>query len=100
MIMFKITQVSRHKSSETRTKHFEYDKDGTRKERAVQGAEWEEVEFIVNVEDNPVIGISNVEGDGYLRDSVKMFINNPELFGTFKVGDLIPFQAPTKVDAK
>jgi hypothetical protein len=95
MIVFKITKVSRHKSSEIRTRHFEYE-NGERKERVSSDAEWEEVEFTVNEEERPVISISNIEGDAFIRNTVKMFVNNPALFGTFKVGDLIPFKTPDK----
>jgi hypothetical protein len=91
MIQFRIVKVSRHKSSELRTYHFTY-KDGDRQDKKTEGAEWEEVEFTINADEKPRIGVGNIEGDGYLVGSPnKLILNHPDLFGTYKVGDLISF---------
>jgi hypothetical protein len=56
------------------------------------GAEWEEVEFAVTDDAEPAVQVANISGDVFLvGQPVKPIIQNPKLFGTFKMGDLVPF---------
>lgn len=96
MIQLKITGVSRRASSQVGTKRYTY-KDGTRTSQQFHGAEWEEVEIQILEEDEPPIGIANIDGSAFLvGNGARILLNHPDLFGTFKVGDIINFVvAPT-----
>lgn len=95
MIHFRVTSISRRQSSEVNTSHYTYEKDECKTQRT-SGAEWEEVEFTTVDEEKPVIQVANVRGDAFLPSAPhKLIINNPKLFGTYKVGDIIEFM-PTR----
>lgn len=101
MIQFRVTAVSRRASSEVNTLHYTYDEKGTQQTRRVPGAEWEEVEFDVPQELKPAICVANISGDGFLLQApVKLIVNNPQLFGMYKIGDLIPFIPARLADAE
>lgn len=94
MIRFVITSIARRSSSEVGTIRYSYtEKDGeeTQEPTRTAGAEWEEVEFSVEREEKPTIQIANVVGNALLTGNPKLIVNNPELFGTYKVGDVIEF---------
>lgn len=99
MIQLKITGVSRRASSQVGTNRYSYPEGKTRVTERFQGAEWEEVEFQLVEEVNPPIGVANIDGSGFLVGNVaKILLNAPELFGSFKVGDVINFiQAPQEI---
>jgi len=92
MIQLKITGVSRRASSQVGTKRYTYNADKPRTAQQFHGAEWEEVEFQLVEEDEPPIGVANVDGSAYLVGNVaKILLNNPALFGAFKIGDVVNF---------
>jgi hypothetical protein len=94
MIQLKITSVSRRASSQVGTKRYTYPKDGTqpRETQSFHGAEWEEVEFQLVDEIEPPIGVANIDGSAYLvGNAARILLNDPRLFGMFKIGDLINF---------
>ncbi|VVB55262.1 Uncharacterised protein [uncultured archaeon] len=71
---------------------YTYPEGGERKSVTVQNSEWEEVEFRTELEEKPVIQIGNVAADCILiGEPIKLIINNPDLFGTYKTGDIIDF---------
>jgi hypothetical protein len=91
MIQFRIVSVALRQSSEVNTVRYTYTGDETQTSKSI-GAVWEEVEFAIVEQDKPSIQVANVSGDGYLVSSpAKVLINNPDLFGKFKVGDVIDF---------
>jgi len=90
MIRFRIVSVTKKSSAEVSTIHYTYEED-VRKANRVEGAEWEEIEFNVEDEDQPSIQIANIAGNVFLVGQPKFIINNPDLFGTYKVGDIIEF---------
>lgn len=93
MIQFRIVAIARRTSSEVDTIHYTYENEEKKSERK-HGAEWEEVEFAIAQEEKPIIQIANVQGDAFLPSApIKLIINNPELFGMYKVGDIIEFIA-------
>jgi len=92
MIQLKITGVARRASSQVGTKRYTYPPDKQRVSQQFNGAEWEEVEFQLVEEDQPPIGVANIDGSAYLVGNVaRILLNNPELFGSFKIGDVINF---------
>lgn len=94
MIQLKITGVSRRASSQVGTKRYTYPEDPTKPRVSQQfnGAEWEEVEFQLVEENEPPIGVANIDGSAYLVGNVgRILLNLPELFGMFKIGDIINF---------
>jgi hypothetical protein len=92
MIQLKITGVARRSSSQVGTRHYTYPPDKPREVEQFNGAEWEVIEFQVAEENEPPIGIANVDGSAYLVGNVAtILINHPALFGTFKIGDVIDF---------
>lgn len=96
MIQFRVTSVDRRASSEVVTMHYTYDETGSQKAARQQGGEWEEVVFDLVADTMPPIGIDNVTGSVYLPRPPKLFVNNPKLFGLYKVGDIINF-LPTRI---
>ena len=98
MITFRVLSGTRRSASSVNTLHFRYIGDDRQVSR-VAGAEWEEVEFATEDEEKPVIQVANVVGNAFLMGQPRLILNNPELFGTFAVGDRIPFapllQAPS-----
>jgi hypothetical protein len=97
MIQFRITAVARRASSEVNTINYSYAADGSQTHTRTPGAEWEEVEFMTTEELKPVIQVANVSGDGFLLQApVKLIVNNPLLFGMYKVGDIVNF-IPTRL---
>jgi hypothetical protein len=97
-IQLKITGVARRASSQVATKRYTYPAGKPRVAEQFNGAEWEVVEFQLVEEDEPAIGIANVDGSAYIVGNVAtILINHPALFGTFKVGDIIDF-VPRIVD--
>jgi hypothetical protein len=92
MIQLKITGVARRSSSEVGTRKFTYPEGKPRVAEQFHGAMWEEVEFQLVQEDNPTISVANVEGSAYLvGNSARLLLNDPALFGAFKIGDTIDF---------
>ena len=90
MIQFKVTSVERKSSNEVWTTRYTYEND-ERKGTRTAGAEWETITFEAIVEDQPLIAISNVTGSVFLTNNPKLIINDPALFGTYKIGDIIEF---------
>lgn len=90
MIQFRVITVNRKTSSEVDTIRYTYKNDQRTHQRVI-GSEWEEVEFAVVENEQPVIQIANITGDALLVGQGKLIINNPDLFGTYKSGDLIDF---------
>ena len=95
MIQFRITSVERKSSSEVWTTHFTYEND-ERKGNRTAGAEWETIEFQPVIEDQPTIGVANITGSVFLQPT-KLIINDPTLFGTYKVGDVIDFEPKREI---
>jgi hypothetical protein len=92
MIQLKITGVSRRASSQVGTRRYTYNADKPRTAQQFHGAEWEEVEFQLVEEAEPPIGVANIDGSAYLVGNVaKILLNDPALFGAFKIGDVINF---------
>ena len=96
MICFVVTDVTRRKSSQISTLRFSYSEGKAPESKREYGAEWEEVEFRVEEEKQPPIQVANIIGSAFLNGTSKLILNNPELFGSFKVGDIIPFKALQK----
>jgi hypothetical protein len=97
VIRFKITSVTRKSSSEIDTIHYIYE-IGERKGVRTKGAEWEEIEFMCELEDSPAIQVANIAGNVALFNNPKLILNDPALFGTYKVGDMIEFM-PNRTEA-
>jgi len=97
-IQFRVTAVNKKSSSEVDTIRYTYEND-ERKGTRTAGAEWEEIEFTIQLEDQPAIGIANITGSAYLAGNPKLIINDKELFGTYKVGDIIEFM-PIVLESK
>lgn len=98
MIRFRVTSTMRKSSAQVDTVHYTYDEKGERDKGArTNGAQWEEVEFEVALEEHPTIQISNVIGAAILVGKPKIIINDPSLFGTYEIGDIIEF-TPTRVE--
>ncbi|HEX6826583.1 MAG TPA: hypothetical protein VF077_09745 [Nitrospiraceae bacterium] len=92
MIRFKITSVARRASMQANTKRYTYHQDKPREVAQYHGAEWEEVEFQLVEELEPPIGIANFDASALLLGTIgRLLVNLPELFGQFKVGDIINF---------
>ena len=95
MIQLKITGVARKASAHVGTNVYTYPKDSPRVTERYNGAQWEEVEFQIAEEGEPPIGIANIDGSAHLvGGAARILLNDPRLFGTFKVGDIVNF-APT-----
>lgn len=78
------------------TTRYNYNDKGEMDSKLAIGAEWEEVEFGTISEEKPIIQISNIVGSVYLIGGTgKLLINNPDLFGTYKAGDIINFMPIT-----
>ncbi len=93
-IRLQVITVSRRQSSVVDTMVIKWDENGEccTKERQA-GAEWEEIEFRIELQEHPTICVANVEGDAFIANGegkIKLIINNPILFGHFKVNDVIP----------
>lgn len=96
MIRFCVVTVTKKASAEVPTIRYTYEKpsgsEETEKKAArTEGAEWEEIGFAVEGEEKPAIQIANVTGNAFLVGQPKLIINNPDLFGMYKVGDVIEF---------
>jgi hypothetical protein len=89
-IQFRVITVTRKASAEVSTVHYTYEGE-ERKSSRTEGAEWEEIEFVVENEEQPTIQIANIAGNALLIGQPKLIVNNPELFGLYKVGDIIEF---------
>jgi hypothetical protein len=97
MIQLKITGVSRRASSQVGTRRYTYSPDKPRTAQQFHGAEWEEVEFQLVEETEPPIGVANIDGSAFLVGTVaKILLNDPALFGTFKIGDVVNFIPATQ----
>lgn len=104
MIQFRIVSVALRQSSEVNTIRYTYGPSTIPEDHGEEtqtsksaGAVWEEVEFAIVEQEKPSIQVANVSGDGYLVSSpVKILINNPDLFGKYKVGDIIDFMPRTE----
>lgn len=91
-IRLQVITVSRRQSSVVDTTVIRWDGEHCTKERKA-GAEWEEIELRVELQEKPTICVANIEGDAFIANSegtVKLLINNPILFGLLKVNDIIP----------
>lgn len=97
MIKLKVVSVTRKSSSEISTCRWK-DDGGERRATRTAGAEWEEVEFTTEFEENPNIQIANVAGDYVMLNPAKLILNEPSLFGTYKSGDIIEFMPKKPVD--
>lgn len=92
MIKFQILNVIRRKSAVIPTTRYKYGEKGEIEPTVSVGAEWEEIEFTVVLDKKPTIQISNVMGSVFLAGHTgKLILNDPDLFGTFKSGDVIDF---------
>lgn len=92
MIELEVITVSRHKTNVQDTITVKWEGEECKKERS-SGAEWEEVELKIKQEERHSIEIANIWGDAYIASGgglIKLVINNPIFFGTFRVGDIIP----------
>ena len=92
MIHLQVIAVSRHRSGIVDTTIIKWEGEQCRRERKV-GAEWEEVELRIELQERPVIEIANISGDCIIASNggiLKLVINNPILFGCLKVNDVIP----------
>lgn len=89
-IRFRITSVTKRSSAEVDTTHYTYENDSRKGDRT-RGAEWEEIEFTTEMEEQPTIQIANIIGRAVLFGQSKLIINDPALFGTYKVDDIINF---------
>lgn len=99
MIRFHVVSVTRKASGDVRTGRITYEND-VKKVTWTDGAEWEEIEFREEFFEQPTIQIANVAGDYTLIGQPKIIINNPALFGTYKVGDIIEFMPkPAEIKA-
>lgn len=92
MIQLQIINVTKRSSGMVSTTRYTYEETGGRKSKQTPGAEWEEIEFALVQEEKPTIQISNVVGSALLVNNVaKLVVNDPDLFGKYKVGDIIDF---------
>lgn len=90
-IIAEVISVSRRKSSQIGTYHITYTKEGEQKKERIEGAEWEEIELQIKLEDKPSIQVANTEGDAFFAGgTVKLIVNNSDMFGTFHIRDIIP----------
>lgn len=91
-VQLQVLSVIRRKSPALPTTRYTYNDKGESEPTMTIGAEWEEVEFTTIREEKPTIQISNVIGSIFLPGNVtKLFLNDPDLFGTYKAGDIINF---------
>jgi hypothetical protein len=91
-IHLQVIRVSRHQSGIEDTTVIRWEGDRCTKERKA-GAEWEEVELRVELEEKPTICVANITGDAFIAGqygTFRIIINNPILFGHLKVNDIIP----------
>lgn len=92
MIQLKIVSVARRASSQVGTNRYTYPEGSPRVSQRFHGAEWEEVEFQLVEEEKPPIGVANIDGSAYLvGNAARLLLNDPALFGSFKIGDVINF---------
>jgi hypothetical protein len=90
IIYLQVLSVSRHNSSQYRTAVIRWEGEKSDKETK-QGAEWEEIELRILQEEKPTIEVANIIGNAFIAGStMKLIINNPALFGTLKVNDIVP----------
>lgn len=95
MIQLEVITVSRHKTNVHDTVIVKWDGEKCSKERKT-GSEWEEVELKIKQEEHHTIERSNICGDAYIttddnfKGTIKLIINNPIFFGSFRVGDIVP----------
>lgn len=91
VIKLQVTSVARKSASHLSTITFTYEKDQPRKMTRNNGAEWEEIEFRIVDEDEPSVQVANITGDVFIvSEVIRMVLQNPKLFGTFKMGDIVP----------
>ena len=91
-VQLQIINVTKRSSGMVSTTRYTYEENEGRKSKQSPGAEWEEIEFALVQEEKPTIQISNVVGSALLVNNVaKLIINDPDLFGKYKVGDIIDF---------
>lgn len=91
-IRLQVITVSRHRSGIYDTTIIKWEGEQCTKERKA-GAEWEEVELRVELQEKPTIEVANVQGDVFIANpggTLKLIINNPILFGCLCVNDIIP----------
>jgi len=92
MIQLEVITVSRHRTNVHDTVIVKWEGEQCSKERKA-GAEWEEVELRMKPEERHAIEIANIWGDAYIAVGggiIKLIINNPIFFGSFRVGDIVP----------
>jgi hypothetical protein len=99
VIRLQVLSVSHHSSSTVNTVVTVYpatpDKEGRYigEKLSRQGGEWEEVQLRVELEERPTIQVANFIGNAFIDGPgmvTKLIINDPTLFGTFKIGDIVP----------
>lgn len=91
-IRLQVITVSRHHSGIHDTTIIKWEGEQCSKERRA-GAEWEEVELRVELQEKPTIEVANVQGDAFIANpggTMRLIINNPILFGCLRVNDIIP----------
>jgi len=91
-IRLQVIQVSRHHSGVHDTTVIKWEGEQCTKERRA-GAEWEEIELKVELQEKPTICVANIEGDAFVANNggvIRLIINNPILFGCLQVNDIIP----------
>jgi len=95
-VKLQVLSVVRKTSPGLPTTRYTYNDKGEPEPKMTVGAEWEEIEFAIIQEEKPTIQISNIIGSVFLGGNIgKLFINNPDLFGTYKAGDTISFMPIT-----
>jgi len=91
-VQLQILNVIKRNSPTLPTTRYIYNDKGESDPKVSIGAEWEEIEFTTVQEDKPTIQISNIIASVFLVGNIgKLIINNPDLFGTYKTGDIINF---------
>ena len=99
-VQLQILNVIKRNSPALPTTRYTYNDKREMDPKITIGAEWEEIEFTTIQEDRPTIQISNIVGSVFLVGNTgKLIINNPDLFGTYKAGDIINFM-PTTVPSE
>ena len=90
MIKLQVVAVDRRSSSQIGTIRTTYDEKGIGTPERTHGAEWEEIQLSMVLEEKPTIQIGNISGSAVISQGyIKLIINEPKLFGTYKIGDVI-----------
>jgi hypothetical protein len=103
MIKLIVISVSRHHSSLVKTTILHWEKNENQQEAPLprkeekEGGEWEEIELRFEGEEKPTILVGNTYGNAFFKEGIgiTIVINNPALFGQFKVNDIVTLTAET-----